>query len=60
MDMKRLTSRLLIVFLAILVVFSLGQGFAEAEDVLLMATTTSTDDTGLLDYLAPMFKKIRE
>ncbi|WP_273702271.1 substrate-binding domain-containing protein [Acetomicrobium sp.] len=57
MDMKRLTSRLLIVFVAILVVFSLGQGFAEAEDVLLMATTTSTDDTGLLDYLAPMFKE---
>ncbi|MFZ1199823.1 MAG: substrate-binding domain-containing protein, partial [Desulfobacterales bacterium] len=29
-----------------------------AEDaVLMMATTTSTDDTGLLDYLAPDFKK---
>ncbi len=31
---------------------------AAAEDaVLMMATTTSTDDTGLLDYLAPHFKK---
>lgn len=28
---------------------------AEAEDVLLMATTTSTDNTGLLDYLQPLF-----
>lgn len=26
-------------------------------DVLMMATTTSTDNTGLLDYLAPEFKK---
>lgn len=33
-------------------------GFSVAEDqVLKMATTTSTDNTGLLDYLAPMFKK---
>jgi len=32
-------------------------GAARAEDkVLMMATTTSTDDTGLLDYLAPKFK----
>lgn len=31
---------------------------ARAEDkVLKMATTTSTNDTGLLDYMAPMFKK---
>ncbi len=29
---------------------------AVAEDVLRMATTTSTDNTGLLDYLAPVFK----
>lgn len=28
-----------------------------ADPVLLMATTTSTDDTGLLNYLAPEFKK---
>ena len=27
---------------------------AEEKGVLLMATTTSTDDTGLLDYLKPM------
>ena len=28
-----------------------------AEKVLMMATTTSTDNTGLLDYLAPVFTK---
>ena len=27
------------------------------ENVLMMATTTSTDNTGLLDYLAPKFKE---
>ncbi len=26
-------------------------------DTLMMATTTSTEDTGLLDYLAPQFEK---
>jgi tungstate transport system substrate-binding protein len=30
---------------------------ARADDVLLMATTTSTDNTGLLDYLQPIFKE---
>ena len=30
---------------------------AAADAVLMMATTTSTDNTGLLDYLAPHFKK---
>jgi len=30
---------------------------APAADQLLMATTTSTDDTGLLNYLAPLFQK---
>ncbi len=29
----------------------------DAESVLTMATTTSTADTGLLDYLAPIFKE---
>ncbi|MGB1226865.1 MAG: substrate-binding domain-containing protein [Poseidonibacter sp.] len=28
-----------------------------AKDSLMMATTTSTDNTGLLDYLAPIFEK---
>lgn len=30
---------------------------ARAADVLMMATTTSTQDSGLLEYLEPMFKK---
>lgn len=30
---------------------------AMAEDTLMMATTTSTQDTGLLEYLEPYFKK---
>jgi len=29
----------------------------QAKDALMMATTTSTDNTGLLDYLAPKFEK---
>ena len=32
-------------------------GSAYAADTLMMATTTSTDNTGLLDYLAPHFEK---
>ena len=32
-------------------------GVLGAEKVLMMATTTSTDNTGLLDYLAPEFTK---
>ncbi len=31
--------------------------FGEEKPTLLMATTTSTDDTGLLDYLKPMFEE---
>jgi tungstate transport system substrate-binding protein len=31
--------------------------FAQNQDVLMMATTTSTDNTGLLDYLAPKFQQ---
>jgi len=48
----------LIFLLAVLVmsVFVSAPGAAD-EKVLLMATTTSTDNTGLLDYLAPHFKK---
>lgn len=34
-----------------------GSVWAADKPVLMMATTTSTDDTGLLDYLAPHFTK---
>ena len=46
------------VVVALFLIFCLiglsGQAFA-ADQVLKMATTTSTDNTGLLDYLAPVF-----
>lgn len=35
----------------------LWAGVALAGDSVMMATTTSTDNTGLLDYLAPMFQE---
>ncbi len=54
--MSRLTLRIVTVLLAV----SLLAGFtpvAQAEESLMMATTTSTDNTGLLDELAPMFQE---
>ena len=42
-------------FCACLILFS--SGIAGAQQTLMMATTTSTDDTGLLDYLMPLFTK---
>ncbi|MBN1634869.1 MAG: substrate-binding domain-containing protein [Deltaproteobacteria bacterium] len=39
-----------------LVVFGSLSGIYAQDQVLKMATTTSTDNTGLLDYLAPFFK----
>ena len=33
---------------------------ANAKESLMMATTTSTDNTGLLDYLAPKFEQDTE
>lgn len=37
--------------------FLVFAGAAQAKQVLMMATTTSTDNTGLLDELGPMFEK---
>jgi tungstate transport system substrate-binding protein len=48
---------LLIVTLYTTIFFSLQSVQAAEEDKLLMATTTSTDNTGLLDYLIPSFTK---
>lgn len=42
--------------LGVAVLFSLSAAVAQAES-LMMATTTSTDNTGLLDYLIPHFTK---
>jgi tungstate transport system substrate-binding protein len=52
--MKRLF--LAVICLALIVYFLPVSSLAE-EKVLLMATTTSTDNTGLLDYLIPKFKE---
>ncbi len=46
-------SLLMIALLALLC----GAAWAAEPQAVMMATTTSTDDTGLLDYLAPHFKK---
>jgi tungstate transport system substrate-binding protein len=45
-----------ILFLTVVCVIGVGSWAVAAEQVLKMATTTSTDNTGLLDYLAPIFK----
>ena len=61
--MKKLLSALLIVMMC-LALFACGtdepadaghEDPVEPKGTLLMATTTSTDNTGLLDYLAPIF-----
>jgi tungstate transport system substrate-binding protein len=47
----------LICLLGLLMLLLTIPAYAQSEKVLLMATTTSTDNTGLLDYLAPRFKE---
>lgn len=47
----------LLVALVLVIVLALGSLAAAKSPVLKMATTTSTDNTGLLDYLAPIFLK---
>ena len=44
-------------FIACLLMGMFSNASLGAEKVLMMATTTSTDNTGLLDYLAPAFTK---
>jgi tungstate transport system substrate-binding protein len=55
--MKRFSSRFLVLSLAALLVLGIAGASLAAAPVLKMATTTSTDNTGLLDYLAPLFQK---
>ncbi|HDP26099.1 MAG TPA: tungsten ABC transporter substrate-binding protein [Deltaproteobacteria bacterium] len=45
-----------ILFSLVCVVFMMGFSASAQDKVLMMATTTSTDNTGLLDVLAPVFK----
>lgn len=55
---KRNRGSLSVLFTAVLIAFVLaGAAFAAKAPVLRMATTTSTDNTGLLDYLAPILLK---
>ena len=56
--MKGKLRNTLLVPVLFLALFACAGGPAQAADkVLQMATTTSTDNTGLLDYLAPMFQE---
>ena len=47
----------MILFLLSFVLLLSPSVFASESNVLMMATTTSTDNTGLLDYLAPIFNR---
>ena len=49
--------RKLFIVITILALGLVGVQSAGAADVMRMATTTSTANTGLLDYLMPMFQK---
>ena len=49
--LKKIFSRTIIVI--VLIIFAAGLASSDKLPVLRMATTTSTDNTGLLDYLAP-------
>ncbi len=55
--MSSISKKLFVVVVLFFCVLGMSvQSFAAEEKVLQMATTTSTDNTGLLDYLAPLFK----
>jgi tungstate transport system substrate-binding protein len=49
--------RLCVAIFCLLLVYLLPASSLSEEKVLMMATTTSTENTGLLDYLAPKFKE---
>jgi tungstate transport system substrate-binding protein len=55
--MKRLQRMFSIVILISLFAFFLAASVAAQDNILLMATTTSTEDTGLLNVIGPEFKK---
>lgn len=54
---KTMKSRLMLMALVIFLILAAGLSVQASEKTLMMATTTSTDDTGLLDYLMPLFTK---
>jgi tungstate transport system substrate-binding protein len=55
--MKNYTTLIRIICVVTLVVLACGPAMAAQGKSLMMATTTSTDNTGLLDYLAPEFTR---
>jgi len=55
--MKKNMKKVLAVMLILVMCLSFAACGGEKDEVLTMATTTSTADTGLLDYLAPLFKE---
>lgn len=55
--MRRHNKWFFVLALAALLAATAGLAVAAKAPVLRMATTTSTDNTGLLDYLAPLFQK---
>jgi tungstate transport system substrate-binding protein len=54
--MRRPRNLFLFLAVTLIVVLSGGNPAAGTNQILKMATTTSTDNTGLLDYLAPLFR----
>src|SRR5512147_2287457 len=59
MIMKRINYALALVLVMLMAGFFAASGFAAApaEKKIIMETTTSTQDTGLLDTLVPLFEK---
>ncbi|MBF0388675.1 MAG: substrate-binding domain-containing protein [Desulfamplus sp.] len=57
---KEINSKIVLMALVVSLIITVSFGNAQASEnkkSLMMATTTSTDDTGLLDYLMPLFTK---
>ena len=52
-----MAKKFLILWMAALLLLTTGLMSAWAADSVMLATTTSTDNTGLMDILAPQFKK---
>lgn len=55
--MHRYFKSIFLLSVTVCLIFLCGAGWAASDNVLTMATTTSTDNTGLLDYLKPHFEK---
>lgn len=53
----KLQVKMILMALVVSMILSVGFAAQASEKSLMMATTTSTDDTGLLDYLMPLFTK---